>query len=341
MAVTSLVHSEPTGAGLHPFDPQHHMRGVAELVGSVFANEMDARGRSMMREMEIVGRFSPILGSMLSMGLFEDFISGFVWVEDRKVIGNVTLQCADQTGSRWRISNVAVAPSFRGRGIAGQLMLAAIREVAERGGSWVILQVRTDNPTAYGLYQQLGFTDLCREGTWRLPAQSLPATDLHPEADLQRLRPTAWRPRLELAQASRSELAGWLSAIHEVDYRVDWIDWLAEGLGRTVGLQVVERWGAMQDGELLGAVESWASRAGQTHRLRFAVRPAARGRLEAALVAQGLRSLAAASQRPVLVEHSGDHSEGVAALEAAGFRPQRVLLTMRRAITPADRRINV
>jgi hypothetical protein len=88
MAVTALAHSEPISAGLHPFDPKHHMRGVAELVGSVFADEMDARGRSMMREMQVVGRFSPILGGVLSMGFFEDFVSGFVWVEDKKIVGN-------------------------------------------------------------------------------------------------------------------------------------------------------------------------------------------------------------------------------------------------------------
>jgi len=317
------------------------MRGVAELVGSVFAEEMDARGRSVMREMEIVGRFSPILGSVLSMGFFEDFVSGFVWVEDGKVVGNVTLQGADMMGSRWRISNVAVAPKYRGRGIAGRLMLASVREVAERGGNWVILQVRTDNPAACGLYQQLGFTDVCRDGTWRLPAQPVPAPVLHAGADLQRLRPTAWQPRLDLAQASRSELAGWLSAIREADYRVDWSGWLAEALGKTIGLQTVDRWGVVQDGELLGAVETWSSSTASTHRLRFTVRPAARGKLEVALVAQGLTALAAEPRRPVLVEHSGDHLEGVSSLEAAGFRPQRVLLTMRRAITPADRKLGV
>jgi ribosomal protein S18 acetylase RimI-like enzyme len=341
MAVITLVHSEPAGAGLHRFAPQHHMRGVAELVGSVFANEMDERGRSMLREMEMVGRFSPILGSVLSMGFFEEFVGGFVWVEDRRVVGNVTLQCVDEMGSRWRISNVVVAPGFRRQGIARQMMLASIREVAERGGSWVILQVRTDNPAAYGLYQRLGFTDVCRDGTWRLPVQSLPGTNPGPDAHLQRLRPTAWQPRMELAQASRSELANWLSAIREFDYRVDWSGRLAEALGKAVGVQAVDRWGAIQDGKLDGAVESWASGAGRPHRLRFAVRPPARGTLEAALVAQGLRSLAAAPQRAVIVEHSGDHLEGVAALEAVGFRPQRVLLTMRRAIVAADRRLDV
>jgi hypothetical protein len=54
-----------------------------------------------------------------------------------------------------------------------------------------------------------------------------------------------------------------------------------------------------------------------------------------------LTTLAAAPRRPVIAEHSGDHIEGVSALEAAGFRPQRVLLTMRRAITPADRKLDI
>jgi ribosomal protein S18 acetylase RimI-like enzyme len=341
MAVTALVHSQPMSPGLHPFDPRSHMRGVAALVGSVFADEMDEHGRSMMREMEVVGRFSPILGSLLSTGFFEGFVSGFVWIEDANVVGNVTLQCVDPVGSRWRISNVAVAPTFRGRGIAGQLMLASLREVAERGGSWTLLQVRTDNPAAYGLYQKLGFSDVCRDGTWRLPAQPLPSPDPGADAELQRLHPTAWEPRLELAQAAHSDLAGWLSAVRESDYRVDWGGWASEALGKALGLQVVDRWGVMEDGRLLGAVETWASIRGETHRLRFAVRPAMRGRLEAALIARGLKSLAAAPRRPVAAEHSGDHIEGVSALEAAGFRPQRTLLTMRRAVLPADRRIEV
>jgi ribosomal protein S18 acetylase RimI-like enzyme len=341
MAVTALMHSQPFSPGLHAFDPRHHMRGVAELVGSVFADEMDARGRSMMREMEVVGRFSPILGNLLSMGFFEGFVSGFVWIEERKVVGNVTIQCVDQMGSRWRISNVAVAPKYRRQGIAGQMLLASLREVAERGGSWTILQVRTDNPAAYGLYQKLGFSDVCRDGTWRLPAQPPQAPEAHPEAELRRLHPTAWQPRLELAQASHSELAGWLSAIREADYRVDWGGWAAEAVGKAIGLQVVDRWGAMEDGRLLGVVETWAGSRGDAHRLRFAVRPAARGRLEAALIAEGLRSLATAPQRPVVAAHSGDHVEGVSALEAAGFRSQRTLLTMRRAVLPADRRIDV
>ena len=89
----------------------------------------------------------------------------------------------------------------------------------------------------------------------------------------------------------------------------------------------------------MGAVESRADGFGGTDTLRFAVRPEARGRLERALVARGLRSLAEADgSRPIVVGHSGDHAEGVAALADAGFRIQRDLITMRRQIMPEDKR---
>ena len=73
--------------------------------------------------------------------------------------------------------------------------------------------------------------------------------------------------------------------------------------------------------------------------LRFAVRPDARGQVESALLAQGLRSLSRrGGYRPVLVEHSGDHTEGVLALVAAGFKVERDLITMRRQMRPDDNR---
>ena len=40
----------------------------------------------------------------------------------------------------------------------------------------------------------------------------------------------------------------------------------------------------------------------------------------------------------MLVEHSGDHVEGVTALEAAGFKVERDLVTMRRQMRPEDQR---
>ena len=72
MAASILARSETLRSGPQPFDAGLHMRQVAQLVGKVFANELDDRGRSALREMEFAGRLSPFLGGITSLALFSD-----------------------------------------------------------------------------------------------------------------------------------------------------------------------------------------------------------------------------------------------------------------------------
>jgi ribosomal protein S18 acetylase RimI-like enzyme len=335
MAVFSLSRPESIEPGVYPFDPRKHLRQVADLVGTVFADEMDAEGRNMLREMQMVGWLSPILGGLLTPAFLGDYVAGYVWAEGERVLGNVTLQRVDYGGTRWRISNVAVAPEHRGQGIARALMQSSLSEIAQQGGSWAVLQVRADNPSARHLYESLGFTAVCLDGIWKLA--SLPKTpEPDPRVPLHPLPARAWRDRYELAQASQTQLAHWASPVEQLQYDVGLLRWAGEAIGNLTGLYRVERWGLRTNNFLEGSIETVASTMGEMHKLRFAVRPEARGRLEGALVSQGLRTLIGSPPAPVIVEHSGDHVEGVAALEAAGFRSRRVLLTMRRQITPAD-----
>ncbi len=333
MAAFIITRSEAR-EGPQPFDPSRHMRQVADLVAAVFADELDQRGRGALREMQLVGRLSPMLGDTLSMALFNEFISGHVWVEQGQVIGNVTVQAVDQAGSRWRISNVAVQPAHRRHGIARTLMLAALREIAQRQGNWAVLQVRSDNRPAHNLYLSLGFEDVARDAIYRLPAP--PLRPRAPEVLLERLRSLTGGELLELARASRSALAQWAEPVHSSDYQMSVGKLAGEWLGRATGVYSVERWGAWRDSHLMGAVETRAGLANDYYTLRFAVRPLARGQLETALVAQGLVALARAGGAPVLVQHDGQHVEGTAALLAAGFQVQRDLITMRRAVKPSD-----
>ncbi len=338
MAAFVIVRSDASRDGPQPFDPGRHMRQVAQLVSTVFADELDERGRSALREMELAGRLSPFLGGLTSLALFDDALFGQVWVEGGRVIGNVSLQEADGSGLRWRITNVAVLPEYRGRGIARSLMRETLHEIARRGGAWAILQVRAMNEAACGLYRSLGFTYVCRGGVWQLPSPParVPAPD--PQVPLEPLRTMTGEEWLELARAARPSLAQWVEPLNPEAYRLTTGRRLGELLGRWTRFHVVERWAVWEQDRLMGAVESRADAFGGTDRMRFAVRPEARGRLENALVAQGLRSLAELGWRPIIVEHSGDHVEGVAALEATGFRVQRDLITMRRQITPEDKR---
>jgi ribosomal protein S18 acetylase RimI-like enzyme len=336
VAASIIVRSNSYRDGAQPFDPGRHMRGVARLVAQVFADELDGRGRSALREMEIVGRLSPFLGGMLSLALFSETFTGHVWVENSRVVGNVTLQNIDAAGSRWRISNVAVSPEHRGRGIARTLLRATLQEVAQRGGNWAVLQVRANNEAACKLYHGLGFEKVWRDGVWRLPVPPF-----HPPAGdalipLEPLRPGDGEERLALAQAARSSLGQWAEPIQVAEHRIGPERRLGEWLGGLTGLYRVQRWGMRRDGRLLGAVETYANPVAGFDTLRFAVHPEARGQLEQALVGQGLSALARPDAQEVVVAHDGDHAEGVAALEAAGFRQHRDLVTMRRAVTPAD-----
>ncbi len=335
MVVSAIGRAESVAQGVQPFEPRRHLRQVAELVGRVFADEMDAEGRSALRELQWASRITPFLGDLWSQLYFQDAVSGFVWVEEGRVIGNVTFQRDDWSGMRWRISNVAVAPEYRGHGIARVLLRPALTAMTQWGAGWAILQVRVDNQAARRVYQELGFTDVCREGIWKLngrpprPPADLPVT-------LQRLPALAWEARHALAKAARSPLAEWLQPLGQEGYRMGLSRLAGETLGRLTGLYRVERWGLARAGLLLGAVEARMDEVGGVGSLRFDVHPQARGELEAALVARGLAYLAGGLPAAITAWHSADHAEGVAAVEAAGFRAERVLLTMRREITAAD-----
>ena len=55
------------------------------------------------------------------------------------------------------ISNIAVHPAYRGRGIGKQVVQALILLCAAKGGKRMTLEVRTSNTAAIHLYEQLGF----------------------------------------------------------------------------------------------------------------------------------------------------------------------------------------
>jgi ribosomal-protein-alanine N-acetyltransferase len=58
------------------------------------------------------------------------------------------------------ITNVAVSPNQRGKGVARFLLTRVLDEIVSQGGKWCQLEVRESNDAAMGLYLKLGFHNL-------------------------------------------------------------------------------------------------------------------------------------------------------------------------------------
>ena len=162
--------------GIRPFDIGRDLKPVAELIARAFANELDSRGTAALREMHIMGHMSGIIRLLnRSTGEFNDMFSGFVWLEEGRVVGNVTVQRAANHSERWQIANVAVAQKHRGRGIARQLLWRALDHIRSSGGRWAVLQVYENNNAARHLYINMGFENV--GGTVDLKIDRIPTVE--------------------------------------------------------------------------------------------------------------------------------------------------------------------
>ena len=71
------------------------------------------------------------------------------------------------------ILDLATMPEWRRRGIARQLVLAAVRQADCRGATRAFLEVRASNEAALSLYETLGFSrSLVREGYYDMPLEN-------------------------------------------------------------------------------------------------------------------------------------------------------------------------
>jgi N-acetylglutamate synthase-like GNAT family acetyltransferase len=273
---------------------------------------------------------------------FQSFYGGFVWVEDGRVVGNVTLQRSDPYGQRWQIANVAVYPANRGRGIARALMETALGYIEEQGGSWAVLQVRADNPTARGLYERLGFeaiTTTTEQRLARVPTSApspAPLPGLHP-------RPRSdWQQEYNLALAATPPLAQWWQPVRAETFRPTLEARFSEKLAVLAGERRIIREGVYAGSRLLAALTIRAARWAGHHRLTLIVHPEHRGRCEMDLVGHAVNLLVDYPRRPVSVTHPAEHEAALDALKAHGFYTVRSLVTMRRWMhgskTPGERR---
>lgn len=181
----------PTTSGqLRPLNILRDLPAVADLIELCFAATIDAEGRSYVDQMRRNGRDSSFLGwasKVIDSASLP--LSGFVWEDGGRVVGNVSL-IPFFKGSRkvYLIANVATHPDYRRRGIARALTDAAMHRAREKQANSIWLHVRAETHGAIALYRSLGFVERARRTTW----QTAPGTALPGGLRIQRRPARDW-----------------------------------------------------------------------------------------------------------------------------------------------------
>jgi len=324
MAAGSIPLTSTKNQGLRPVDLRRDLRQIASLMDICFGDSMDQNSRGAVREMEVLSRSGPLLWFLGSMT--PNWQLGYVWVEDGKIVGNVSTQMAEFDRYTWLIANVAVHPDYRRRGIATALTAAATDLASQNNARRALLQVHQHNTTAYNLYSNLGFNVVTTRSTWErvslLEPPSAPLTGL----DLRPARREDWQTDFNFVARFRSTGFSWLRPLRKADWRPSFWRALSNFL---TGVRD-DHWLAWDKATNQIAAAFYISTGlSTTDDINLVVGSDWQGRVERPLLAAALHRL---GRRPWTIRL--DHPTPDAAFEAAfqefGFRRLQTLVWMER-----------
>jgi predicted GNAT family acetyltransferase len=253
-------------------------------------------------------------------------LSGYVWEENREVVGNVSLVPFKREGRKiYLIANVAVRPDYRRKGIGRALTLSAMQHARQRHAQATWLHVRDDNPGAAALYARLGFRERLRRTTW----QAAPGRSLGPAGagiTITSRQAHDWPQQETWMRRLYPDILAWYQPI-------PWLS-LRPGLGPSIYRFFLEyetrQWAARVDGGQLLGVLAWQPSMGHADRL-WAAAPLEGG--EGALTALLLHARHTLSwQKNLTLELPAGQAQE--AILAAGFKPIRTLIWMQADETP-------
>lgn len=322
--------------GLRPMDPLKDLRGVADLIEEAFASDLDRSGQSALRELRWLSYMGPVLWWMVYLSPdHSDFLSGFVWEENKKIVGNITINRTAPGSRRWLISNVAVSKSYRRRGIARGLMYAAIELVKEYHGSSVSLQVRADNTAAKKLYQSLNFKEI--SGTTYLAVRRVPPVNSDEELVLpkgvtlrsQNGSSTDTRQAYDLAVSTMPISAQKEWPLRQRQFQISDKERLSNNFRWLVGAGNPVHWGVEDGQRFVGLVHVQPGLFKEPHRIELIVHPDWRGYLEKSLIARALRYLSPWRNKAVTIKHPANHVEAVESYKEYGFYEEQTLIWMK------------
>jgi ribosomal protein S18 acetylase RimI-like enzyme len=313
---------------LRPLNILRDLPSVADLIETCFASTMDSDGRRYVQDMRRAGKDNSFIrwanraAETTSLPL-----SGYVWEENGKIVGNASLVPFRHKKQRiYLIANIATHPDYRRKGIARALTERAIQHAHEKKVEDIWLHVRHDNPDAIDLYTKLGFVERARRTSWQAstdPHVPILQTDI----TITSRNPDDWKTQLN-----------WLSRLYPdpLSWHRNWsFSSLRPGLWNWLYLLFVDmniqQWEAVRknppstrSGETMEAVLSWVP-FGRGESLFAATGEGSDPVALTALLLQARRELSRFHPNIALEFPAGEFDS---AIQAAGFKSLRTLIWM-------------
>ncbi len=319
MTAASQTLNLPLPRQLRPLNLRRDLKAVADLVELCFADNLDADGRRYVSQMRAAARTGRLLGWAANAADGAP-LSGFVWEEEGKLVGNLNTMPVTAMGERASlIANVAVHPDYRKRGIARALTGAALDSLRRRGVRSAWLQVSADNPAALALYEGLGFEERAVRTTWhsqKVPGE-LPLAIRH--LAFAPRRAAEWDWQRDLLQKTYPPEVAWHLPFSLRLYKPGW----RGALTRAFSDRDIRQWSAWEGKDYLGSV-IWQTSFAQADWLWLAVNPEREAQAIEALLTYAHRQVG--PHRALALDYPAGQS--VEALRAAGFTPHHTLIWM-------------
>ncbi|MEP7200178.1 MAG: GNAT family N-acetyltransferase [Chloroflexota bacterium] len=327
--MVSLSRLAPAPQGPRPMNPFRDWSAVAQLMRAAFQSEVTGASLPLVPDWPWLRWVNPFINFFEAVGVdAPEQMLGYVWEADGYIVGNATLGLAKAQTGLWLLSNVAVHPSYRRRGIARALVETAIRETQRHGGKWLTLQVHGDNLGARALYQATGFRSLETftefGGAFAQPLRSA-AGESGSSARAQLVAPSReqWAQAQALVSAHLpSDLRTFRHALagsFQMPYRRNGLDHIGELLR---GVQRAN-WCVVRDGVVAGGMVAQTQLGWGTHRVGIYIAPSAQGHVESLLLTSALQHIERYASRRALFICPASHTALIEQLRARGLRETR------------------
>lgn len=330
MSSVSVSFNSDKHPNMRPMSMFRDLSAVADLIELCFADSMDGDGQRYINDMRRASRDNSFL--KWASGMTETVslpLTGFVWEEDNRIIGNASVIPFRDRGRKIHlIANIAVHPDYRRRGIARALTQRAMKHGWAKKSSALWLHVRDDNPGAIQLYADLGFQEITRRTTW------IAKSDLSPEHDkdapntgiqIVTRHPRYWPQQQDWLRRLNPDTLNWYRPNNINALRPGFLNWLY----LTFIDMNIKQWAAVQNDRLLATL-AWTLPSGRSDSLIGAT-PPPQSNVETStealiqLLTHARRALA--RRASMSIEYPGGEMRD--AFTSAGFTERRTLLWMR------------